>query len=127
MKKQIHSNFIKSSNLIFAVIGVGILNFFFSGNTLSNAANITTEVVTLIMIGGLGLLVRQGYNWMKYILLVLTILGLVGISAILSDLAQNPVVGFESIAETILEVWATVLLFKIPKTAESRLAEQKGE
>lgn len=125
MKEHLHSNFIKSSNLIFATVVLGIINFFFSSDTLSSGTNIAVAIITLSMILGLGILVRQGYNWMKYLLLVLTILGLFGISTILTDLTQNPIVGIVSIVQTVLEIWATVILFLIPKTAENILAEKQ--
>jgi len=125
MKEQLHSNFIKSSNLIFATVGLGIINFYFSSDTLSSRTNIAVAIITLLTILGLGILVRQGYNWMKYLLLVLTILGLFGISTILTDLTQNPIVGIVSIVETVLEIWATVILFLIPKAAENILAEKQ--
>lgn len=125
MKEQLHSNFIKSSNLIFATVGLGIINFFFPGDILSNGANIATAIFTLLFICGLAILVRQGYAWVKYLLLVLIILGIVAIALIPSNPTQNSVVTIVNIAQTVLQVWATVILFLIPKTAENTLAEKQ--
>lgn len=123
MKEQLHSNFIKSSNLIFATVGMGIINFFFSGVTLSNGANIVTAIFTLLFICGVGIIVRQGYAWVKYLLLVLTTLGLILIAFIPGNPTQNSVVTVVNIAQTVLQVWATILLFRVPKITESRLVE----
>ena len=124
MKDNLHSNFIKSSNLIFVTVGLGITNFFFSKETLSGGTNIAIAIITLSMILGLGILVRQGFNWIKYLLLVITILGLFGISTILIDFSQNPIVGIVNLVQTVLEIWATVILFLIPKTTKNILAEK---
>ena len=123
MKEQVHSNFIKSSNLIFATVGLGIINFFFPSDILSNGANILTAIFTLLFICGLAILVRQGYAWVKYLLLVLTILGIVAIALIPSSPTQNSVVTIVNIVQTVLQVWATILLFRVPKTKDSKLVE----
>ena len=123
MKEQLHSNYIKSSNLIFATVGLAIINFFFLGDTLSNEANIVTGIFTLLFICGLGMLVRQGYAWVKYLLLVLTTLSLILFAFISSNPTQNFVVTIVSIAQTVLQVWATILLFRVPKITEIKLVE----
>jgi membrane-bound ClpP family serine protease len=119
MEKQIHENFIKSSNLIFITAGLGLINFFFASDLLSNGFNITVAVFSIAFIIGIGFLVRQGYNWMKIFLLVITLLGLVGIPFTLKNLTEKPVVGIINIIQTILQIWAVVLLFKVPKQTEN--------
>lgn len=123
MKEQVHSNFIKSSNLIFASVGLGIINLFFSSDTLSNVVNIVGVIFTLLLICGLGILVRQGYPWVKYLLLVLTTLGLVSMLLLPSNPTHNPVVIIVNIAQIVIAVWATILLFRVPKITESKLVE----
>ncbi len=115
MEKQIHENYIKSSNLIFITAGLGLINFFFASDLLSNGFNITVAVFTIAFIIGIGFLVRQGYNWVKIFLLVITLLGLIGIPFTLQNLTEKPVVGIINIIQTILQIWAVVLLFKVPK------------
>lgn len=115
MGKQIHQNFIKSSNLIFITAGLGLINFFFARDLLSNGLNITIAVFTIAFIIGIGFLVRQGYNWVKIFLLIITILGLIGIPVTLKNLTEKPVVGIINVVQTILQIWSVVLLFKVPK------------
>jgi len=127
MKAQVHSNFIKSSNLIFATVGLGIINFFFSSANLSNGANIVAEIFGLLCICELGLLVRRGYAWgVKYLFLVSTIFGLILIMLILINQTQNPIVFIVPIAQTVLQAWAMILLFRVPKLTESKLVELKS-
>jgi hypothetical protein len=121
MEKPIHANYIKSSNLIFGTVGLGILNFFFSTELLKTGQNIATAIVTLAIITGIGFLVRQGKNWVKYLLLVLTVFGLIGMPFIINNITQRPVVGLVNIAQTIMQLWAIVLLFNVPKKTEEKL------
>jgi len=115
MDKQKHPNFIKSSNLILGSAGLGLMNFFFSSEILNNGENIFIAVITILFIIGLGFLVRQGKSWVKYLLLVLTIFGLIGIPFIMNNIIEKPVVGMINILQTIMQVWAMILLFRIPK------------
>ncbi|HZK96704.1 MAG TPA: hypothetical protein VFC67_21070 [Prolixibacteraceae bacterium] len=124
MKEQVHSNFIKASNLIFATVGLGIINFFFSRDNLSNGAKILAEIFGLLCICVLGLLVRRGYAWgVKYLFLLSTIFGLILIMLILSNQTQNPIVFIVPIAQTVIQAWAMILLFRVPKITESKLVE----
>ncbi len=124
MEKHIHPNYIKSSNLIFVTVGLGLINFFFSSDLLNTGQNIAIAILTLIIIAGIGLLVRQGKAWVKYLLLVLTILGLIGIPSIINNIALRPVVGFVNIAQTIMQIWAIVLLFMVPKNTDNKTNDQ---
>lgn len=123
MVKQIHTNYIKSSNLIFGTVGLGLINFFFSSDLLNTGQNIATAIFTLVIIAGIGYLVRQGKNWVKYLLLVFMIFVLIGIPFIIDNIVQRPVVGIVNIAQTIMQLWATVLLFKIPKLTDKKNSE----
>ena len=83
--------------------------------------------VTAAFILGLGFLVRQGYDWVKYLLLVLTIIGLLGMLMIISSLVQNPIGGLISIIQTVLQGWSMILLFKIPKVTNEKITDQRTE
>lgn len=116
MKEPVHSNFIKSSNLIFATVVLGIINFLFSSDNLSNGAKIVAEIFGLLCICGLGLLVRRGYAWgVKYLFLVSTLFGLILIMHILSNQIQNPIVFIVPTTQIVLQAWAMILLFRVPK------------
>lgn len=115
MQTQVHPNYIKASELIFITAGLGIINFFFSPEILSSGFAIIIAVFTLLFIAGLGVLIKQGFSWIKYLLLALFIFGLLGIPFIIKNITTNPIVGIVNIIQTILQIWALVLLFKISK------------
>lgn len=121
MDKKIHPNYIKSSNLIFGTVGLGLINFFFSSEILNTGQNIAIAILTLIIIAGIGFLVRKGKAWIKYLLLVFTLLGLIGIPFIINNITQKPVVGLINIAQTIMQIWAMVLLFMVPKKTDDKM------
>lgn len=121
MDKQIHPNYIKSSNLIFGTVGLGLINFFFSSDLLNTGQNIATAILTLVIIAGIGYLVRQGKGWVKYLLLVFMVFGLIGIPFIINNIVQKPMVGIVNIAQTIMQLGATVLLFKVPKIVDDKI------
>ncbi len=121
MDKQIHPNYIKSSNLIFGTVGLGLINFFFANELLKTGQNIATAILTLMIIAGFAYLVRQGKNWVKYLLLVIMVFGLIGLLFIINNILQRPIVGVINIAQTIMQLWATVLLFKVPKIVDAKI------
>lgn len=120
MKKHIHPYYIKSSNLIFGTFGLGLINFFFSSDLLNNGQNIAIAIFTLIIIAGVGFLVRQGKAWVKYLLLAFTVIGLIGIPTIINNITQTLVVGLINIAQTIMQILAMVLLFMVPKNTDNK-------
>jgi len=116
MRKEKHLNYIQSSNLIFVAAALAIVRVFFSEDALSNSTNIAIEVVSISLIFGLGIVIRQGFVWVKYLLLVLIILGVIGMLFIPGDKVENPIARVLNILQTIVQIWAIILLFKIPKS-----------
>ena len=128
MTKKVHENFIKSSNLIFISAALGLINLFVTKSELGSTKLIASAILTLLFVGGLGYIVRQGYAWIKYLLLVLMIFGLIGIvGLIITNLEKRPLITTVNIIQTILQIWATVLLFIIPKKTVEDISETKFE
>jgi len=113
--KKLPSNFIKSSNLILGTAVLGLINLLLSRDILTDVKNIAIAILTLLFIIGLGFLIRQGQNWVKYLLLVLTIVGTIGIPFIITNITEKPLIGIINLAQTVMQIWATILLFKVPK------------
>ena len=124
MEKQIHPNFEKASNIIFGTVGLGLINLFLSRDALSYGKNLFVVVFIQLIIVALGYLVRRGYRWTKYLLLVLTFLGLTEIPSVINNLTQKPMVELINIAQTIMQIWTVVLLFKVPESLENNSTEQ---
>ena len=78
-------------------------------------------IISIAFIFGIGHLVSKGTARIKYFLLVILTLGLFTFPFIIANLKSEPVVGTINIAQTILQIWALVLLFKIPKTEKNIL------
>ena len=128
MTKKVHENFIKSSNLIFISAALGLINVFLTKGELGSTKLIASAILTLLFVGGLGYIVRQGYAWIKYLLLVLMIFGLIGIvGLIIMTFEKQPLTSIVNIIQTILQTWATVLLFIIPKKTAEDISETKFE
>jgi hypothetical protein len=108
----IHPNHKKAGNLIYLSGGVGFVNAILSPVPF-NTSGIFIAVFALGLLFGMGYLVSKGHDWLKYVLLVLMIFGLMGFPILLSNLLYNPVVGIINIIQTILQLYALVLLFRI--------------
>ncbi len=111
----IHPNNERAATIIYLSAGLGIVNVILSPETHSGFG-ITVAIFTLGILLGTGYLVGIGTDWIKYILLAMMIFGVMGIPIVLMNITNNPVVGIINIIQTALEIYAIVLLFKIPKT-----------
>jgi len=115
MKKQKHRNYLMSSNLIFTSAVLGIISFFLIYLLANDSKNIMNGIFNILFIVGLGLLVRIGKKWVKFLLLALTIFGLFLMTSIAGTLAHNLYGGIIAILQTVLQIIAVILLFLIPK------------
>ncbi len=114
-EKIIHPNHKRAANLIYLSAGLGVINVILSPAIFNNSFGIIIAILTLGMLIGLGYLVSRGDDWIKYVLLVFMILGLIGIPGIIMNILLSPIVGIINIVQTALQIYAIVLLFRIPK------------
>ena len=63
----------------------------------------------------MGYLIKRGTDWLKYVLLFFVIIGTVGIPIMVMNLTQEPLLASINILQGVLQMWATILLFRIPK------------
>ncbi|AXB56700.1 hypothetical protein [Flavobacterium fluviale] len=113
MKISLNSNFIKSSNLIFISALLGIINLLLSPEIISSQKGLKTSIITILLILTLGVLIRYGVSWIKYILLILIILGLFNTPAVIKYmLIYNPINAIIIILQSLVQISATVLLFR---------------
>lgn len=117
--RPIHENHIKSSNLIFISLFIGVLNFLLYMIFTQNKGGILSALVSFIFIGILGNLIRKGYD-LKVFLLVLFVIGVLGsFRTLFFNLINYPLNGILSLSQLILELLSIILLFRIPKEFES--------
>lgn len=110
----IHPNHTKAAQLIYISAALGIINMILSPDILSNFFGIVIAFLVLAIIVAMGYLVSKGYDWMKYVLLIFMVFGLISLPIMLINITQNPIILVANVIQTILQIYALVLLFKIP-------------
>lgn len=112
------------SYLIYAIGAIGLLKYF------SYPAPITLSDIALIIFNlfffvGLGILVRQGYTWTKYIILTLTILSLLNLSSLINSITNSiNLANLTFLAQRLLLIITCILLFKsVTKTEDQNTQE----
>lgn len=111
----IHENHIRSSNFLFASVGLGVINIFLSPEILNSGFAEFIAICTLAFLIGLGLLIRKGIDWIKYLFLGLMIFGLLGLPLMIRNMFTNPIVGIINILQSVLQLISLFFLFMIPK------------
>lgn len=115
IKTDLHQNYIKSSNLTFISGLLGVINVFLLRESLTSTISIITTIIAIALVIGIGLLIRQGFGWIKYLLLFMMIFGLIGVPTMIKNFGEMPILGIINIAQIMLQFWAMILLFKVPK------------
>lgn len=112
----IHKNHKKAANLIYISVAIGIINLFFLPEYLYSFLAAFIGIIVMVIICGIGYMISKGSNGAKYIYLCLLILGLFNLPTTISILSLNPIIASVNIIQMILQIWAMVLLFQIPKS-----------
>lgn len=124
--QPVYPNYKKAAELLYISGFFGIGNLIWKYDTLENELQIFIAIIVLALGFVLAYVTSKGIEWFKYILLALFAFGLVSIPFIISDILNEPVVGIINIVQTILQIYALVLLFKIPKTVNINQSDQKN-
>ena len=109
-KKNIHPDYKKAANIWYTSVSLGLINFF-----IIDPKGIFSGILTLLILFGLGYAISKGFDWMKYLLLAMMILGLLIMLLTFLFYTNHPVVTIINIIQTILQIWVLVVLFRIPK------------
>jgi len=99
-----------ASRLIYTSAAIGALNALLSLNDFTKQDWIIS-FVSISMVIAIGLLIAKGYVWVKYLLLVLVVIGLSEFSYILQDIKEYPINGVLSLIISALQIIATLILF----------------
>lgn len=109
-------NFLKSSNLMFATAGLASVNFLLLPNSDKVLLNVFFVIFALIIFVGLGFLIRSGKNSIKYFLITLILAELLtGFPGMFLIMRVTQISMIINLLQLILQVYAVILLFKIPK------------
>lgn len=114
---QVNKSYIRASQLILVVWAVNLTGALIPDNsganntTLSVLAELVIEISIIYL--GLAYLIRQGYKWIRYILIILFIGGLLfgGLPSF-----SNIIDGILGSVSLGLQLWAIIILFRILKS-----------
>lgn len=112
-----------ASKLYFASAAIGAINALLSYE-IYTLNDWIISFMSVLLVVGIGILVSKGYEWVKYVLLLLILISLDGFQFILQDLKEYPVNGILSLLLSFLQIIATVILFiKKPFTSNNEQFE----
>ena len=114
MKKDIHPNFIKASNLILFTGCLSIIQFLLVGPFTS--LMIFGSLFGVVLIVVLAYLARQGYEWLKWVYVVFFGFGLKSLVVVLPLLLKsNLIASGVYILHIVFQGLVALYLFKVPK------------
>ncbi|MFM9945731.1 MAG: hypothetical protein ACKVQB_10915 [Bacteroidia bacterium] len=118
MHIKVHSNYLMASYLVFFLGALSVIKFLLAFKVLNRIEDKLTAIINLIIFLGIGYIVMKGFNWVKYLLLILSIFGMIQFSEMIKYFIQKPnPKGACLITQRIMLVFATLILFKIPKNS----------
>lgn len=111
----IHENHLKAAKLIYLYAGLACINLILNFQLFNSLLAIIISLVLLAFIVGTGYLISRGYDWIKYILPIFIIIGVIEIPVILFKISNYEIIGIIHLIQVILLFYTAVLLFKIHK------------
>lgn len=124
MNETLHRNYRVASNLILCCVPLSIINTIILTDGDPTGTLIFIVVITVLV----ALLVRAGYSWMKWVLLIIGGIGILFEPFILMDLMwRNGAAFIINIAQTVLEIIAIVKLFGINDGPEKPGDNEEGD
>jgi hypothetical protein len=119
----IHRYYIKASNLFFISIGLDLLQIFFYSEPVTKVNSDLFKYFVLFLTGSfyIGLVVvpayfaRLGHRWVKYLMTGIILLTILGIPGDTDKWKGNPIYYLLEYFSLSIAIWATILLYLIPK------------
>ena len=111
MTKPVERNILIASNLTLISAALGVINFLILGSFTSFAYDFTA-FFAIAFIALLAFLIRQGYKWVKWLLVILFLTGLPFLVPQLPIIfKQSFLAGMINILQSILQLASIILLF----------------
>jgi hypothetical protein len=108
----IHPNHTKAARLLYLSAVLYVPTMILNADRLDNVFGIIVSVVTLMLITAIGYAASRGSNNIKFLLLVILIVGLGAVPSMLFRLFVEPFIGIIEIAGAVLQFYALVLWFQ---------------
>ena len=132
MAKPRHPNFKKASNLLLVTVVLGLIKLFFSRSEMAHGT-LNEQLVQNFMLYALcslgfmmvlAVLIRFGVGWLKYILLIFSLFGILDVPVAIMTVRLTPVTSSITLVVFALGVWVLILLFRIPKGTNTNTANE---
>lgn len=114
-KIVVHPYHRKAANLLYTSGGIGLINLFILQSSFTTETEWASAIISLLILFAIAVFASKGSSNVKYVLLVLLILGIIPYLNFLSMIVESPYFFFSNLVQSALQVWAAILLFKIPK------------
>jgi hypothetical protein len=101
---------IYASYCFFAMAAIGAIKYFFLPVEMFRE-NWAVIIFNIAFFTGLGLLVRQGYSWTKYVLAILCVASLFRLDLLIKELSNPTIPGINVLIDIVLLLCATLILF----------------
>ena len=124
MKKPIHPYFIVSSYLMIVFAGLGLIKYFYLIDAMLIDKNIGIAITNLAIYCILAFLLRGGHRWVKYLMLAFALGAMTGFPALISQVIREAnAIQLAIVAQKLILIAATALLFLIPKIGDKQFEE----
>lgn len=117
---DLHPNIKLASNLLYASIPLGMINFFLLSNMqlITGTKELLTAIFTWALMGAFGYWLRTGSKTSRTVVLVISIIGFIPALPVMIGLFQlNILTGIVSLCLNTISIYVLVLLFKKESTA----------
>jgi len=111
----IHPNLKKAANLIYLSGALGIANMIWTFEKFTSPFAVLVGILVIAFIFVIGNQIEKGNEIARYLFIIIFCLGLIAISGVLLTTAADPVLGILNIFQTVLQLWAVILLIRMPK------------
>jgi hypothetical protein len=108
--------FIQASNLVLIALALSIV-YLFLPDIRMIAGMLPITIAMKCMILAVAILLRMGYSWSRYLLVVLALFTLFGIRDVLDAVVSPAISTIISIMQIALIVWATIVVFRKSESA----------
>lgn len=116
---EVHSYYKKVSGIFYLCGALGIASMIWTYEQFNTPMGIFIGAAVIAFTFGLGYLAGKGNELVKYFIIISFALGCFALPSIFTTLKTDPVLGMINIVQTLLQIWAIVLLLKIPASKKS--------
>lgn len=111
----IHPHHVAAGNIIFFSAILGFANLILNFDIVTFNSNMWLDVMGLLLFMLMGYYAQRGSETIKYFFLLLFILASMGVIDLILKGQMNLLFNTICLVQCILQIWAVILLFRVPK------------